>query len=482
MARLKLQHRRYWAGVRVPKALQDAYAGKEHLWRNLQTSDIGVAKVEAAAWEAMLRLEWQEKAKHPEDGPRALRQIYADLRRRAVAGEFTVDTPGEDPVEAGIVYAAERITEGKEDDELSPADSIRLAALVDAQVELSGQKVRRRKELEPAFSEVAEDFMVQWRTQRSLKETNTEQQKEATFKLFAGFWQDKAIRGVGIADAASFHDALRRTDPSWARSKTAKEMTWATIQQKFGGKAQGLSDATMNRHMAALKSLWDWAARRGHCAGHNPFDGFHRKLQQGRNVDGYVAWETDELNKLFKIPPKRIDLREVIVVGMFTGMRLDEIASLRWNQIRKDEGVSYIQVLDAKTPAGKRQIPLHDSLSWLRVRAEGKREGRIWTTFNPEGPGKKAGADAGKEFSRFKAARGFTSRTKAFHSFRKNVTRIMERAGVHENEWAQIFGHEKGFTYRRYNPDGITLARKQEIIDLIVYPAVTLADLTGKYA
>jgi hypothetical protein len=80
--------------------------------------------------------------------------------------------------------------------------------------------------------------------------------------------------------------------------------------------------------MATLKTLWDWAARRGHCSGHNPFDGFHRKLRAGVNVDGYVAWETGELTRLFAKPPKRTNLRELTVVGILTGMRLDELASL----------------------------------------------------------------------------------------------------------------------------------------------------------
>jgi hypothetical protein len=52
----------------------------------------------------------------------------------------------------------------------------------------------------------------------------------------------------------------------------------------------------------------------------------------------------------------------------------------------------------------------------------------------------------------------------------------MEQNGVPENDWAQIFGHERGFTYSRYNPDGIQLDRKKAIIELIAYPTVALPD------
>jgi hypothetical protein len=112
----------------------------------------------------------------------------------------------------------------------------------------------------------------------------------------------------------------------------------------------------------------------------------------------------------------------------------------------------------------------------LTERKRGPDTQRIWNKFNEEGPGKKPGADAGREFSRLKASRGFSSRAKCFHSFRKNVTRIIEQSGVPENEWAQVLGHERGFTYSVYNPDGITLLRKKELIELISYPEVTIAE------
>jgi hypothetical protein len=37
-----------------------------------------------------------------------------------------------------------------------------------------------------------------------------------------------------------------------------------------------------------------------------------------------------------------------------------------------------------------------------------------------------------------------------------------------------VFGHERGFTYAVYNPDGITLAQKADIISLIEYPGIDL--------
>lgn len=329
------------------------------------------------------------------------------------------------------------------------------------------------------FSELADLFMRQWLAGRSNgKATNTEQQKRATFRLFGGFFHDRPIRQVRHADAANFFDEVRLLDPHWARSPDARKLTWQLLVGRHGGRDRGLSDATMNRHLQVLQELWLWAKKRGHCEGENPFEGFHKKLRAGVNVKPYLPWEDDELRRLLTPTPKRSDLLEVILVGMFTGMRLDEIASLTWSQIRSvseaDTVISYFQVEDAKTPAGNRKVPVHRDLQWLLSRKRGPDDARVWPTFNEEGPGSKPGADAGREFSRFKMSRGFHERSKAFHSFRKNVTRMMERAGVPENDWAQIFGHERGFTYRVYNPDGIDMVRRAEIIALISYPGIEL--------
>ena len=327
------------------------------------------------------------------------------------------------------------------------------------------------------FAELVGHFMKHWLAKpRGGKETNTEQQKRSTFRLFGGFFNDQPIRKVRHQDAVNFFDALRLFDPHWARSPAARKLSWSELVIRHGDRDRGLSDATMNRHLQVLQELWTWSKQRGHCDGENPFDGFRTRLRAGVNVKPYVAWEDDELRQLLCPPPKRSDLLEVIIVGMFTGMRLDEIASLTWSQVRQstDGGaiVHYFQVEDAKTPAGNRKVPVHADLAWLLARPRGAASDRLWPTFNEEGRGKKAGNDAGREFSRFKTDRGFVDRTKTFHSFRKNVTRIMERSGVPENDWAQIFGHERGFTYRVYNPDGIDMRQRAAIIARISYPGI----------
>ncbi|WP_169780725.1 hypothetical protein [Croceibacterium atlanticum] len=432
------------------------------------------ARLEAEAWEVTVRAEWLSLRPNDTVAKRVLRQLHETILEQALGGAFAVHgPPDDDPQALGIEHELEKIAEKDERGELTEADEVQAAALQDALQMLRGKRPVRRRELEPGFAELADEYVGHWARQSGLKPSNTRQQKEATFRLFSGFFKDRPLRDVRRADASAFMDALRAMDPNWARSPAAKQMSWRELQEQYGGHPKGLSDATLNRHVTTLQELWKWGEDRDYCSGRNPFAGMRKRLTPGKNVQGYLPWEADELKKLFDPEPGRADVKEVMLVALFTGMRLDEIASLRFEQVREADGVPYIQVEDAKTAAGNRQVPLHPALGWLAGRPGPPGE-RLWPKFNAEGPGSKPGADAGKEFSRFKLARGFTDRRKTFHSFRKNVTQIMERAGVPENEWAQVLGHERGFTYSRYSPHGIALKRKAEIVSLIEYPGVPL--------
>lgn len=185
------------------------------------------------------------------------------------------------------------------------------------------------------FSKLVERYMASWKAERnSDKQTNTEQQKQSTFKLFGGYWSNKPIRGVREQDVTAFRDQLKLLAPNWSRAPSSRNLSWAELLRDFGGHSTGLSHSTMNRHMATLQSLWEWASRRGHCEGDNPFSGFHTKLRGQNAQQPYRAWEDAELMVLFNPPPRRSDLLEVMLVGLFSGMRLNEIASLTWSHLR----------------------------------------------------------------------------------------------------------------------------------------------------
>ncbi|WP_097091574.1 tyrosine-type recombinase/integrase [Novosphingobium sp. Chol11] len=489
MAALKARHNKWEARVRVPQALRAELGGKEHLYRTLTATDKRAAKLEASAWEVSLKTAWAARSAAGGSQQASLRHLYNTFRTLAEQGHFTAEVGNPDPmgydeVTEGIDLTLSLMADAAEDRPLTVEEQAKVWALGDARDAHMGQKVKPRQELQATFRELADEHLRLWKIAPGRKETNTEQQKVATFDLFASFFGERPLRQVTRADASAFADALRQLDPNWARTGKAKKdappMSWKELQKTFGGRDKGLSDATVNRHMATLTALWKWAETREHCTGPSPFQGHRRQLKDGRNKLGYVAWEPKELERLFSPPPVRTDLTEVMIVGMFTGMRLNEIVSLTCGQIGVEDGVTFIEITDAKTVAGERKVPLHPKLAWLATRAKkGKPGDRLWPKFNPEGPGGKPGGDAGKEFSRFKRSLGFTDRRKVFHSFRKNVVGQLERARVPQNEVAQLVGHEKqGLTFGVYG--GMTmLQRLAEIVALIDYPGLEMPTVTA---
>ena len=487
MAYIKARHNKLQASIRVPKVMEEREGGRKHLYRTLEATDKRAAKVEAMAWEAGVRAEWETLRGNNGSSRASLRHLYETFLDRARRGEFRLsgDPQAFNEITAGIEYELERMADDIGQRELTKEEQAKVWAFNDAVREQQGQRVKPRNELESSFRDLADEYIALWRTQAGLKQTNTEQQKLATFDLFAAFFGAKPIRAVGRADGANFVDALRQLDPNWARTGKPRAkrlgMNWAEIQRRFGGRAKGLSDATTNRHMATLSAFWKWAEEREYCEGRNPFDGHRKNLKEGRNKRGYVAWELSELQTLLSPPPKRADLAEVMLVALFTGMRLNEIVSLTNMQIGEADGVPYLDITDAKTTAGIRKVPLHPRLLWLQKRAEaGEPSARVWSRFSDEGPGRQPSGDAGKEFGRFKRMRGFEGRQKAFHSFRKNVVGQLQAAGVPQHEVAELVGHEtQGMTFGTYGK-GQGLKRMAEIVRLIDYPGVSLPTPSGK--
>jgi integrase len=293
--------------------------------------------VEGQLWEASLRLQWQS-TEGPTLRKKQLRGEYERLLSEGGSYEGHGYYDEEDPIIGGFDYEIDKLAlEVRDNGELSPLLEAKLAGLQDARKDARGLPVEPRRELEPSFSETAERFMKWWKAQPGLKQGNTEQQKRATYRLFAGYWRDRPIRNVRERHASEFMDILRHLDPLYARSPAARRMGWDKLLGEFGGCDRGLSPATLNRHAATLKALWDWSVRRGLCEGLNPFDGHRQRLRRGVNVKGYEPWETEELCKLLDPAPKRRDLHEVILVAMHSGMRLNEVAALTWGDLRERE-------------------------------------------------------------------------------------------------------------------------------------------------
>lgn len=494
---IKKRKQTWFANIPIPPRYRHLHGGRSKIEVSLKTRDERIAERTARSMAAHLQLEWAAKVDGCKQSEAALRlTTYEQAREAALTGRIVADVrEGLAPVDPDRVYeAVELITdevrdaalhrtdpdENPEGDvELTPLEQARLDGLWDGVRELRGETPDSRAAYEPSFRDVAGKWMDEWKARPGRKDANTSRQYESTIRMFSQWWGEKTLRRIKATDAARYVSYLRGIDPGTARNGGRARQVAPEVP------AGGLKDATINRHVGTLKAIWKWSKQRGYADGDNPWEGLSVRLTS-RNQHKYVPWTLGELRKLLiENPPARRELYELCFVALYTGLRISEAADMTWGQVREEGGVPYVSVVDAKTEAGNREVPLHRELAWLLKKTRGKADEPIWPEFNPEGPSKSRGDDASRMFGSHKRRLGFTSRQKVFHSFRKNITAEMEHLEIAPNIWARIIGHEPGFTFGTYNPIGLTLAKKAEVIGRLSYAGLNLpppAELYGERA
>jgi integrase len=212
------------------------------------------------------------------------------------------------------------------------------------------------------------------------------------------------------------------------------------------------SSQTIQNYLSSLAAIYNHA-RRVHdgLSPDCPFSGFN--IEAKATVQSYEPFEEKDL--LLMMEDADRELRNVILFGLYSGMRLDEICSLRCSDILRNGTALSINIREAKTKAGVRVVPAHRKLipiidSYL-TRAEHYEYEYLFPTSNriERADGKKAPYFS-QMFTRLrkKILPNATER-QCFHSLRGMFITQLDRAGVPEQRIAEIVGHTRGETESR---------------------------------
>ena len=133
---------------------------------------------------------------------------------------------------------------------------------------------------------------------------------------------------------------------------------------------------TGNRLVQMLKALFNWAIHEMEWAGENPA---RIKLVNEKRFRRMRYLEGDELVRLVKelsVEPQR-DLRDFVVLSLFTGARMSDVLGMRWENLRLENPAGWT------VPDPKSTIPyivplLDEPLGILKERLENKKVDSPW--------------------------------------------------------------------------------------------------------
>ncbi|HHS9508531.1 TPA: site-specific integrase [Raoultella planticola] len=234
---------------------------------------------------------------------------------------------------------------------------------------------------------------------------------------------------------------------------------------------------TIQNYVSALAQIWDLARNRYHDA---PQENIWRghSLEAKSSKVSYEVFEPGELAKVFTVMADDEEMQNVTLIGMYSGMRLNEICSLRSSNIKEIEGVLCFEVTEGKTKSAARIIPVHSLITPLVLslcekpyngflfyrasiidRADGKRS--TWHSQRFTRAKRKALGEVGSE-------------RKVFHSLRHQVAQLLDRNQVAEDRIALLLGHERGNTesFKTYSKNSASPVELRQYIELLRYPEI----------
>lgn len=242
-------------------------------------------------------------------------------------------------------------------------------------------------------------------------------------------------------------------------------------------KRSGRAYFTQRRKLNSLMALWEWlAVRRLVPRGSNPWRGFKLGTKKTAQTPRQRKrpYAPEELLRLFSQRPSYEGLSDVMVLGLLTGMRLDEICALRMEDVRPDEGSGFwLHIRKAKTRAGIRTVMLAHKLGVQivsrRWKVDEPADLQLFPEFRGGGYDGKLSWAVSKAFGRHRTKCGLNGETD-FHSLRRSFITMLENAGVDQVRIARYVGHELPTLAFAVYSGGSTARTMRETASTVRYP------------
>ncbi|KZY44015.1 integrase [Roseovarius sp. HI0049] len=293
------------------------------------------------------------------------------------------------------------------------------------------------------------------------------------------FGPDRLLATITKQDASEVKKVLQALPASRNTKPKLKAMPLMQVIKEPGHKK--IAAKTINSHIQMFKMFFDWAERHGHSP-HTLFEGM--KVAKEKNAETTVKpYTPDQTALIFREltdNPSGLVRKDShkwgVLLGLFTGARLNEICQLDIADIQQDGGHWFLNITDegddnkrVKASASRRKVPLHSELirlGFLDFVESRKRGQRLFPDYSYNINGG-YGRNLGRWYNEsFLPKLGIKKPGIVFHSFRHTMVTRLGRADVPEPIYQCIVGHARaGVTQQVYLRQGFTLRQLSEAIE-----------------
>jgi integrase len=308
--------------------------------------------------------------------------------------------------------------------------------------------VEAGNEDDPPFSALVSEW-----AKRSEASEKTRLEAVRAVRLFNEVHGDLPISKITKRHVRGFRSVLEKM-PKILKADTRKLPLLQIVASAAPG-VELISQTTLNKTLGLLSAvlsvgipLFDLKE--------NPFRGvtFKSKTKNRR-----LPFDDDDLLNVFK-SLKNIERETdywVIVLGLYTGARLEEIGQLHCVDVKTQSGITFLSITDVsddeehglrkhlKTESSRRRVPIHDDvlrLGFMEFVERQRQAGsvQLFPDLLPNTRGKLTSA-LSKRLNRFIDTSGISDSRKTFHSFRHYFKDLCRNAGLARDQHDALTGH-----------------------------------------
>ena len=336
-------------------------------------------------------------------------------------------------------------------------------------------------------------MLIEWKTLKEQYSPNTEERRIQN--AIAGLHKQTMLRAplqtvptlTAIRDQYADRYRDKRSFSTLAKSARAVEVFLTSLNRAdiqiteirrsqvamFINQQDKKAPQTVQNWLTCLGSLYEYARRSyDDITPDNPFHGHN--LEARRTIESYQPFEPDQMQKL--LDAAESEIRNIIIMGLFSGCRLDELASLKKSEIQTVEGVRTFFISKSKTKAGIRHVPLHSRLSAIvdEYLSHGYGEYLFPQANKINRADGKKGPFYSQAFTRLRHRVLPTATDRqCFHSLRGHFITCLDRAGIPEQRIGYITGHSSQAAateaFKTYSA-GCSMKELSDYVEMVDYP------------